>query len=51
LIAPQQAVADDFTLHVHADNIVVYRLPGHTGGKRVGAIGTTCIGDVVYQRP
>lgn len=51
LIAPQQASASGFTLHVHADKVVVYRLSGHTGGKRVGAIGTICIGDVVYRQP
>jgi hypothetical protein len=37
-----------FVLHVHADRVLVYRLSGHIGGKRVATIGTIAIGDVVY---
>lgn len=40
-----------FTLHVHADNVPVYRLSGHTGGPRVRMIGTIAIGDIVYRLP
>ena len=40
-----------FTLHVHADNVPVYRLSGHTGGKRMAMIGTISIGDIVYRAP
>jgi hypothetical protein len=49
-----QSVAPDpagFTLHVHADNVPVYRLSGHTGGKRTAMIGTISIGDIVYRTP
>lgn len=38
-----------FTLHVHADNVPVYRQKKHTGGPRVEMIGTISLGDVVYQ--
>jgi hypothetical protein len=40
-----------FVLHVHADNVPVYRLSGHTGGKRVEVIGTISVWDVVYRAP
>lgn len=50
-ISPQPVLATGFTLHVHAAGITVYKLSGHTGGKRVGSIGTICIGDVVYRLP
>ena len=50
-ISPQKANPDGFTLHVHASGVTVYRLSGHTGGKRVRPIGTICIGDVVYRLP
>ena len=50
-ISPQAAVPTGFTLHVHASGVTVYRLSGHTGGKRVRPIGTICIGDVVYRLP
>jgi hypothetical protein len=40
-----------FTLHVHADNVPVYRLSGHTGGKRVAMIGTISVWDIVYREP
>lgn len=38
-----------FVLHVHADQVPVYRLSGHTGGKRVAMIGTISVWDVVYR--
>jgi len=50
-ITPQPVAQTGFTLHVHAAAVTVYRLSGHTGGKRVGPIGTICIGDVVYRQP
>ena len=53
-IPVSQPVAPDpagFTLHVHADNVPVYRLSGHTGGKRTAMIGTISIGDIVYRTP
>lgn len=40
-----------FTLHVHADNVPVYRLSGHTGGKRTAMIGRISIGDIIYRAP
>lgn len=38
-----------FVLHIHADQVPVYRLSGHLNGKRVEQIGTIAIGDVVYR--
>lgn len=40
-----------FVLHVHADQVPVYRLSSHTGGKRVAMIGTISVWDVVYRTP
>jgi len=40
-----------FVLHVHADNVPVYRLSGHVGGKRVAMIGTISVSDIVYREP
>lgn len=40
-----------FVVHVHADNVPVYRLSGHTGGKRVAMIGTISVWDVAYRVP
>ena len=37
------------TLHVHAANVEVWRLSGHTDGVRVEMIGRISIGDVVYR--
>ena len=37
-----------FTLHVHADNVAVWRHKGHTGGPRVGQIGTISVGDIIF---
>lgn len=37
------------TLHVHAANVEVWRLSGHTGGTRVEMIGRISIGDLVYR--
>jgi hypothetical protein len=39
-----------FVLHVHADKLPVWRLSGHTGGRRVEMIGTIAIGDIVYRK-
>ena len=37
------------TLHVHANNVAVWRLDSHlSGGNRVDMIGTISIGDIVY---
>lgn len=37
-----------FILHIHQDNVPVYRLKGHTGGPIVEEIGTISVGDFVY---
>jgi hypothetical protein len=37
------------TLHVHAPNVEVWRLSGHTGGTRVEMVGWISIGDLVYR--
>lgn len=50
-ITSQAAFATGFTLHVHRSGVTVYRQSGHTGGRRVGSIGTICIGDIVYRVP
>lgn len=47
-VAPVAFGGAGFVLHVHADRVPVYRLSGHTGGKRVAMIGTISIADVVY---
>lgn len=49
LDAPVQPSSAGFTLHVHRDRVPVYRLKGHTGGPRVGTIGTISVGDLVYR--
>ena len=48
---PTLANAAGFILHVHADQVPVYRLSGHIGGAREGVIGTMSIWDVVYRAP
>lgn len=37
-----------FTLHVHADNLPIWKLTRHLGGKRVEIVGLISIGDMVY---
>lgn len=37
-----------FTLHVHADNLPIWKLDGHLGGERVEIVGYISIGDMVY---
>ena len=37
-----------FILHIHADNVQVWRHKGHTGGPRVEMIGTISVGDIVF---
>lgn len=39
----------DFILHVHQENVPIYKLSGHTGGKRVAEVGTINIGDIFYK--
>jgi hypothetical protein len=38
-----------FVVHVHADNVPVWRLSGHLGGPRVAMVGTVSIGDIWYR--
>lgn len=45
---PKNAITDGYVLHVHADNVEVWRLSGHLTGSRVEMIGTISIGDVTY---
>lgn len=40
-----------FVLHVHADNVPVWRLSGHLKGRRVEMIGTIAVGDIIYRKP
>ena len=37
------------TLHLHATDVPIYRLKGHTGGPKVENVGTINIGDIVYR--
>ena len=45
---PVTPSSSGFTLHVHADNVPVWRHKGHTGGPRVEMIGTISVGDIVF---
>jgi len=40
--------SEPFILHVHQDDVPVWRLDGHTGGPRVEVIGTISVGDIVF---
>ena len=37
-----------FVIHLHADNVKVYRDSNHLGGKRVEMVGTVSFGDMVF---
>ena len=41
-------VGQAFTVHVDTDDIPVWQLSRHTGGKRVQIVGRFCLGDMVY---
>lgn len=49
LAVPAAPAKSGGTLHVHAANVDVWRLSGHTGGTRVEVIGRISIGDLVYR--
>lgn len=38
-----------YALHVHANNMEVWRMDSHTGGNRVAMIGWISIGDIVVR--
>ena len=40
-----------FTVHVHATDVVVWRLNGHLSSKKVRRVGTVDIGDIIYRIP
>ena len=46
--SPVKIIPTDFTVHVHKDNIPVYKSSG-TSGKRRESIGSISIGDIVYK--
>jgi hypothetical protein len=48
LLPPLEPSPTGFTIHVHADNVPVWKLSRHTGGKRVEIIGYVSIADLVY---
>jgi hypothetical protein len=50
-LSQQTPSAQGFTLHVHAQNVPVWRLAGHLSKKRVAPVGTVSIGDVIYYAP
>lgn len=37
-----------FTVHVHVDNLPIWKLTRHLGGKRVEIVGYISLGDLVY---
>ena len=39
----------DFTLHLHATDVPIFRLKGHTGGPKDSIVGTINIDDIVYH--
>ena len=45
---PVAPSSSGFALHVHADNVPVWRHKAHTGGPRVEMIGTISVGDIVF---
>lgn len=47
--ASKRDIGPGYVLHVHAENVPVWRLDGHLGGNRVAVIGTLSIGDVRYS--
>ncbi len=44
-VAPSDA---GFTLHVHVDNLPIWKLSRHLGGKRVEIVGYISLADMVY---
>jgi hypothetical protein len=47
-VLPVTPVSTGFTVHVHADNVAVWKLSGHLSGDRVAIVAYVSIGDVVY---
>lgn len=48
-ITPPVAPLDSgFTVHVHVDNLPIWKLTRHLGGKRVDIVGYISLGDMVY---
>lgn len=45
---PVTPSASGFTVHVHVDNLPIWKLSGHLGGPRVEIVGYISIGDLVY---
>ena len=46
---PVEPSSAGFTLHVHADDVPVWRHKGHiVGGRRMKIIGTISVGDIVF---
>lgn len=48
LLPPLEPDPAGFTVHVHADNVPIWKLSRHLGGKRVEIIGYISIADMVY---
>jgi hypothetical protein len=49
LPVPVPFTGPGMTLHIHAENVPVYQLKGHTGGPIVRQAGTMDFGDIVYE--
>lgn len=45
---PVAPSSNGFTLHVHADNVPIWKLSEHLGGERVEIVGYISIGDITY---
>lgn len=45
---PVKPSSAGFTLHVHADNLPVWKLSDHLGGERVEIVGYISIADITY---
>jgi len=48
LTTPVTPSTAGFTLHVHADNLAIWKLSRHLGGKRVAIVGFISLGDMIY---
>ena len=49
ILPPATPSTASFTLHVHTDNIPLWRLQNHTGGPREEIVGYFSLGDMVFQ--
>ena len=48
ILPPVSPSSTGFTLHIHADNVPIWKLHNHLGGKRVEIVGYVSLADAVY---